>query len=193
MIGIGIGFNIKGGRVLSNILGHDGNCESLTPFTGSGAGTSALSTTQKKSGTNSIKFTIVAQTRFLYEDITYSLDTTKQYILGCWVYIESWTSSIPQLKLYDVGTFTSRYAANADTSVIGSWQFIYVKIPISNTLVGTGFRLYLGIGTSGTLVSYFDEIRLYEVSASDYTAIGTTWTAVTTPSIDDIFPYRDTP
>jgi hypothetical protein len=39
--------------------------------------------------------------------------------------------------------------------------------------------------------AYMDGIRLYEVSATDYTAIGTTYTATSRPSIDDVWPYVD--
>lgn len=192
MIGIGIGFNIKGGRVLSNILGHDGSCESLAPFTVNGT-VVALSSTQKKGGTNSIKFTDSGTFAYVYKDYSFPLSALKQYFVGAWVYIESFTSGIMQVLVCDIGTFTVRYSAVANTTTIGSWQFVYVKVPTSNILVGSGFRFRFGSFTATTATAYFDEIRLYEVSASDYTAIGTTWTAVTTPSIDDIFPYRDTP
>jgi hypothetical protein len=176
------------GKTLVNLLGRDGNCESLTPFTL--AGTVALSTTQKKSGSNSIK-TTASGSSYAVKDYTYPLDTTKQYVVGCWVYVESFTSGSVQLRLYDVGATTNmRYVASADLATIGSWQFVYVKVPTSNTLVGTGFRLFVG-SLSSTAVAYFDDIRIYEVSSTLYNAIGTTYTASTTPSIDTVLPYVD--
>lgn len=173
------------GRTLVNIIGKDGNGESLTPF--STSGTVALSTTQKKSGSNSVKTTDASTG---YKDYAYLLDTTKQYILAGWVYIESYTSGTVSISLRDVGTNTTRYTASANTATVGSWQFVYVKVPTSHTLVGTGFRVLFG-GISAVAVAYFDDIRLYEISSADATAIGTTYTATTTPSIDDFIPYVD--
>jgi len=176
------------GRTLVNLLGKDGNCESLTPFTT--VGTVELSTAKKISGNNSIKTTASGSSAYVYKDYNYSLDPTKQYILAGWVYIESWTAGILSLRLYDSGGLTNlRYAANADTTKIGSWQFVYVKIPTANTLVGTGFRLLVGAESGSTSVAYFDDIRLYELSISDYNAIGTTYT--TPEQIDAFIPYVD--
>jgi hypothetical protein len=177
------------GRTLVNIPGKDGNCESLTPFTTSG--TVALSTTQKKSGSNSIKMTCAGADGVALKDYSYPLDTAKQYFLGAWVYLESYTSGTIVVKLQDFGAGTERYVATVNTSTVGSWQFVYVKIPTSNTLVGSGFRLVMQCKNPSTCVAYFDEIRLYEVSASDYAAIGTTYTATSRPSIDDVWPYCD--
>jgi hypothetical protein len=182
-------FNVKG-RTLVNIPGKDGNCESLTPFTTLGSVT--LSTTQKKSGSNSIKMSPSGNVAYAQKDYTYKLDTAKNYVLGVWVFIESWTSGNVDISLRDFDApNTLRYTASANTTIIGSWQFIYVKIPTSNALVGNGFRLVVGNYSNNTFVAYFDSIRLYEVSASDYNAIGTTYTATSKPSIDDVWPYVD--
>jgi hypothetical protein len=180
-------FTSFAGRTLVNLLGRDGNCESLAPFTTSG--TVALSTTQYKSGTNSIKSTNAAGISYAYKDYSYPLDIAKQYVLGCWVYLESYTSGSLHLRIWDNGDFTNlRYNATVSTSTVGSWQFIYVKIPTSNTIAGTGFRLQFGAGTSSTAVAYFDGVRLYEVSATEYATIGTTYTGA---HIDARLPYVD--
>jgi hypothetical protein len=177
------------GRTLVNLLGSDGGCESLTPFSIVQAVT--LSTAQVKNGSNSFKLSASGLNTNAYRDYTYPLDLTKQYILGGWVYIESYTAGLVYIGLLDVGTTTTRYIGSATTSTVGSWQFVYVKIPTSNILVGTGFRAQVALGNSPTAVVYFDSIRLYEVSTTDYTAIGSTLTATTSPSIDDKFPYVD--
>jgi hypothetical protein len=178
-----------GGRTLVNVTGKDGNCESLTPFTTSG--TVTLSTTQKKSGSNSIKFTSSGVNSFAYKDYAYPLDATKRHVAGVWVHIESYTSGGVEMRVGDIGTGTYRYFATAATSTVGGWQFVYVKIPTSNTLVGTGFRVLFGTVNTATAVAYFDDIRIYELSQADYDAIGTTYTATTSPSIDDFIPYVD--
>ncbi|WP_201319133.1 hypothetical protein [Paenibacillus sp. EPM92] len=188
----GLAFPTFYGRTLVNLLGKDGGCESITPFTSVGGGTVSLSTTQKKSGSNSFKITTSSNAGYTYKDYTYPLDTAKQYVLAGWVFIESYTSGNVRLVLRDVGTTTDRYSTTADSATVGSWQFVYVKIPTSNTLVGTGFRLTIGMtGATTTAVAYFDDIRLYELSSTDYSAIGTTYTATTSPSIDDFIPYVD--
>lgn len=172
------------GRTLVNLLGKDGNGESLTQFTTTG--TVALSTTQKKSGSNSIKCTSTGAVSYGYKDYPYPLDSTKQYIIGCWVYVETYAGGIG-LLIRDVGTLTTRYSVST-TSDLG-WQFVYIKIPTSNTLVGTGFRLLFGNTGANTATSYFDDIRIYELNTADYTAIGTTHT--TSAQIDALIPYVD--
>ncbi|MHA7962885.1 hypothetical protein ACX93W_01985 [Paenibacillus sp. CAU 1782] len=173
------------GCTLCNILGRDGGCESLTPF--QTFGTVELSTTQKRSGINAIKVTASASTSTFYKDYAYVLDATKQYLFGCWVYIESYTSGTINVSLRDAGTNTSRYAASVNTSLVGQWQFVPLKVPTANVLVGNGFRTLLGVTTASAIV-YFDEIRLYELSAADYAAIGTT---ITGEAIDRRWPYVD--
>ncbi|WP_217597177.1 hypothetical protein [Cohnella sp. GbtcB17] len=173
------------GRTLVNLLGRDGGCESLTPF--AITGTAALSTTQVRSGLNSIKFTASSSAAIATKDYTYPLDTTKQYLIGAWVYIESYTSGTISLSLRDVGTSTARYNVSPDTSKVGSWQFIYLKVPTANTLVGTGFRLLFGPNGSGTMVVYFDELRLYEISSADSTAID----SMTAAQVAAKWPYVD--
>ncbi|MHA7963520.1 hypothetical protein ACX93W_05185 [Paenibacillus sp. CAU 1782] len=173
------------GCTLCNILGRDGGCESLTPF--QTFGTVELSTTQKRSGINAIKVTASASTSTFYKDYAYVLDATKQYLFGCWVYIESYTSGTINVSLRDAGTNTSRYAASVNTSLVGQWQFVPLKVPTANVLVGNGFRTLLGV-TTATAIVYFDEIRLYELSAADYAAIGTT---ITGEAIDRRWPYVD--
>lgn len=178
------------GKTLVNLLGKDGGCESLTGVTM--GGTVALSNTQKRSGNTSYKVDPTSSNNYLYKDYSNVLDTTKQYILAGWIFIESYTTGGVNIRLWDVGGFVNqRYSTGVNLGTIGSWQFVYVKIPTANTFVGAGFRIQIGCSTTSTLVAYFDEIRLYELSSTDYTAIGTTYTATTTPSIDDFIPYVD--
>lgn len=183
----GVELAVKG-RTLVNIPGKDGGCESLAPFTISGPVSVTLSTSQVKSGSNSIKIAASAQNSYFYKDYTYPLDATKQYIIGCWVFIESYTGGAIGFRVRDVGTDVTRYAVSANSSLLGQWQFIYIKIPKSNALVGSGFRLLFGSNSSGTHTAYFDEIRLYELSDADSTAIGTT---IVGEDIDRYWPYVD--
>lgn len=173
---------------LKNLLGVDGGCESIVPFNTSG--TVSLSAGRMRSGNNSIKFTAVgSQGPYAYKDYKYVLDPTKQYIVAGWVFIESITSGLPRISLCSYGSNVSVYDADPNINTVGSWQFIYRKIPVGNTLSG-GFRMFLGLATGGAnCVVYFDEIRLYELSSADYSAIGTTYT--TGAQIDQFIPHVD--
>lgn len=170
-----------------NILGNDGGCESLAPFTVSGA--MSISQTQVRSGNHSIKATSVNNTYVAQKDYSYPLDTSKRYFIGAWVYIESFTSGPIRIRLQDFGGGSSKYYIDADDKIIGAWQFVQIKIPTANSLTPAGFRLLIGAGSVGTSVAYFDEIRLFELSTADYNAIGTVY--VTGEQIDAFLPHVD--
>ncbi|MFF2887028.1 hypothetical protein [Paenibacillus sp. NPDC057967] len=179
------------GRTLVNILGNDGGCESLTNWFK--AGTPELSTLVKRSGNSSFKFSASGATCYVSKDFNNKLDVNKQYVLGAWIYVESFTRGLPMVGLYEPGSLTtSRYALYTTSANVGGWQFAYVKIPAANTLVGNGFRLLIGLAstTEGqpTAVVYIDDVRLYEVSAADYAAIGTT---ILGDAVDAYLPYVD--
>lgn len=177
-----------GGRTLVNLLGRDGGCESLTPFVLSGM--VEASSTQKRSGINSIKLTGSNSITNFQKDYSMVLDVTKSYVIGAWFFIESWTSGAINLTIRDYATTNVRYQADVNTAAIGSWQFVYVKVPVSNTVVGSGFRMRAGIASASTTVYYVDEIRLYEVSAADYAKIGVD-PEYTGTKLDEKFPYVD--
>lgn len=152
-----------------NILGKDGDCETLDGWMVQGD--VALSTAQKHSGDKSFKFTS-GSVSYAHRDFTYPLDKGKGYLLSCWLYIESITVGGMLIELQDIGTSTTRYSQDADYGKIGSWQHIYVKIPKNNTLVGDGFRIFCGnMGNPMTGVSYFDSIMLNELTDAEATEI----------------------
>ncbi|MBY3623741.1 hypothetical protein HGO21_29955 [Acinetobacter sp. CUI P1] len=176
------------GRTLIDLLGGAGSGESLTGFTQNGNQPVTLSTTQKRSGNSSFKpANDGTKSSHIYRDFTSPLDPTKQYVLVGWVYVESYTSGNQEVSLRDVGTFTSKYTVQFGSSIpVGSWQSFFIKIPTNNTLVGSGFRLLIGTISTQVNTMYFDELRLYAVSAADYAAIGTT---ITGEAIDRLLPY----
>lgn len=176
------------GRTLIDLLGGAGSGESLTGWALSGAATT-LSTSVKRSGSSSFKFMATNSSACIVtRDIATPLDPTKQYILCAWVFIESTdvTGNVHVGSLRDVGTSTSRYSLLGDTTKVGVWQFAFVKIPTSNSLIGNGFRLYAGYSSANNMVLYVDDIRLYAVSAADYATIGT---SITGEAIDRLLPY----
>lgn len=177
------------GRTLVNLLGKDGNCESLTPFALNGT-SPTLSTTQKRSGSNSIKCSASNQVSYVYKDYGYKLDTSKYYLIGVWVYIESWSNGEIRFTLCDKGTFTSRYSISANTGIIGQWQFIYGRIPNNNTVTTDGFRMLLGITTASIGTVYCDDAFIYEIDQATYNKINAD-PEYTGDKLAEKFPYVD--
>lgn len=170
------------GRTLVPVF-SDG-CESLTGWAAPAGVT--VSTVQKRSGYSSFKVSSTVSTAAT-KDVPVTLDTTKHYILAASIFVERYVSGTIAVRLYDVGATTNlRYLANANTSQIGSWQTVFAKIPAPNTLIGNGFRVYIGATGGADADAYFDEIRIYEVTAAEYAAIGTT---ITGDQIDAYWPY----
>lgn len=177
------------GRTPVNLLGALGGGESLSGW--SVSGTVELSTTVKRSGNSSFKMSTSSNNSYLTKDFTYLLDASKSYLLGFWAYVESFTQvngGAAALTLRDIGTSMIRYSAGPNISQAGQWQFLYVKIPTSNTLIGNGFRMMAGLVGSSTGVLYLDEIRIYEVTTAEYAAIGTT---IVGDQVDAYWPYVD--
>lgn len=185
----GATFKVRG-CTLCNILGRLGNGESLTGWTAAGAGSTSVSTTQKASGLSSFRFEAIgSQNPTRYVDMTYLLEPTKYWLLVFKVFIESRVGGTPRVVLCDYGSNSGKYAVDSNVNIVGSWQTVAYKIPVANTLTG-GFRLFMGMSAGATdLVAYFDEIRIYELSASDYASIGTT--ILGAEAIDRRWPYVD--
>ncbi|MEK3735716.1 hypothetical protein NYE47_00950 [Paenibacillus sp. FSL H7-0941] len=175
------------GRTLIDLLGGAGSGESLTGFT-QGGGAAEISTTQKRSGNSSFKFVATAGNKYLHKDYDYPIDSSKQYILGAWVFLESFTAGYISYGLRQKGTMTVVAESTVmDTSKIGSWQFVHAKVPLGSVFPTSGFRLLFGPATAAAnMTVYIDEVRLYAVSAADYAAIGTT---ITGEAIDRLLPY----
>nr|WP_245368617.1 phage tail protein [Paenibacillus silagei] len=177
------------GRTLVNLLGKLGNAESLDGWSKSGT-TPALSSTQKRSGASSFKFSTLSTGSYIAK-VFPALDTSKAYILGVWAYIESFTQvngGALTITIRDADGNNIRYGAAANTSLTGQWQFLQAKIPIGHTVLGSGFTLLAGLVGSSNAVAYMDDIRLYEISAAEYAAIGTT---IASEQIDAYWPYVD--
>ncbi|MEK4452801.1 hypothetical protein [Paenibacillus sp. FSL L8-0506] len=175
------------GRTLIDLLGGAGSGESLTGWT-QGGGAAEISTTQKRSGNSSFKFVATAGNKYLHKDYDYPIDSSKQYILGAWVFLESFTAGYISYGLRQKGTMTVVAESTVmDTSKIGSWQFVHAKVPLGSVFPTSGFRLLFGPATAAAnMTVYIDEVRLYAVSAADYAAIGTT---ITGEAIDRLLPY----
>jgi hypothetical protein len=152
------------GRTLVNLMGRDGNCESLTPFL-TGSVTLALDATNNTMGSNGVKLTLTASTGYLLERFTYLAN--KCYIV-----------------LADVknGTATNMSISNnsgaASSLITDTTKFNTVWFKYTGA---TDFADYVvvGIGGASTQYGYVDAIRIYEVSQAEYNALGTTLTDIT--------------
>jgi hypothetical protein len=172
---------------LKNLLGMDGGFETLIGWNFSGV-SPVLSTAYKRSGLSSLKVSATPSLNsYIHKDYAFKLETSKQYLVLGWVYIESYASGIIEISIRDHGTFDSRYSTNANTSQIGSWQLLQIKISTSNTVTTNGFRLLVGSGGTGVMTAYFDEVSIYEITAADYAAIDT----MTNAQIAAKWPYVD--
>ncbi|MEK5416365.1 hypothetical protein [Paenibacillus sp. FSL L8-0708] len=177
------------GRTLIDLLGGAGSGESLTGWSLAGGVVPTLSTAQKRSGNSSFKFVPAGSNgSYMARDYEASLDPTKAYVLGAWIYFESFTAGSVSFGLRQKGTNTQVVdGLVGDTSKLGVWQYITTKIPVGTTFPSAGYRILLGPATSASnMTVYIDEIRLYAVSAADYAAIGTT---ITGEAIDRLLPY----
>ncbi|RJE90670.1 hypothetical protein D3P07_00755 [Paenibacillus sp. 1011MAR3C5] len=177
------------GRTLVNITGSDGGCERLDSFSSYGSPV-VLSTERFKTGSKSFKF-VSNENSLLYKDYSYKLEWSKQYLLIGWIYIDSITQGNFAIRIYDKNNgVNQRYSAAASSTITGTWQLVYVKIPKNNVITTDGFRLYVGTSgvTSTTGTAFIDSFRIYEVSDADFATIGTTLKG---DALDAYLPYID--
>lgn len=177
------------GRTLVNYV-PNGSFESSSGWITAGSGTTELSTIQKVSGLSSLKVVATGnQNPCRYADIASPLDSTKNYVLICKVFIESSSSGNPRVSISDYGSAAGKYNTAVNVNLRGAWQTSYVKIPSGHGIIGGGFRIYAGLSAGGVdTTAYIDDVRLFEVSTADFTAIGTT---IIGEAVDAYLPYVD--
>jgi hypothetical protein len=170
---------------LKNLLGMDGNCESVGSWNTS-LGSIALDSANMKYGSNAIKLTSSNPTSaYLYKNILSSLDATKYYI------------AVAEIKN---GTATSAsFYFNNGSEVLGSsvtstsYGVSYKKIAPSDISGKVKFEMGVRLaGSSGQFI-YVDGIRIYEISSSDYNLIDVDANYTGGDKISILFPYTDSP
>ncbi|MEK3882430.1 hypothetical protein [Paenibacillus sp. PL2-23] len=174
------------GRTLVNILGKDGNFESDSNSDGIANGWSAtgadvtmptLETTGAEIGTRFQRWTSANSGNGLTRVI--KTEVGKNYIAICRTKSNIASPNGTHLRIYKGATV----AYTSSVGVGSAWATLYVKFVADGT--EDSIRL-CGSGAGGMLD--FDGVRLYEVSAADYAAIGTT---ITGDAIDAYLPYLD--
>ncbi|MFD0679951.1 MULTISPECIES: hypothetical protein [unclassified Paenibacillus] len=161
------------GRTLVNLLGRDGNFESLTPWT---IGASAsLSSVNKTIGNYCVY--INNTNNYVYKDYA-NLNSASYYVL-----IGDLKSDDANfcLNYWDYGAFTNIKRAYSIAN--GKFNAAYLKFTGK-----TGIRISVGAHQGSTAMNgYADGLRLYEITAAEYAAID----SMTLEQIATKFPYTE--
>ncbi|MGG1649947.1 hypothetical protein [Paenibacillus sp. NRS-1780] len=170
-------FSLTGlsGRTLVNLLGRWGNLSSLTGITPYQSEI-ALDTTNKGTMSNSLKVTIKSGYTVgvgFYSDFKFLAG--KYYVAIAKVKVGNSTNAgISAPNVQEGTTVTDK------TKFTTSW---FRAAPTSNVTSNIDLRIQ---GTQGQY-SYFEAVRIYEISSADYSALA----AMTTDQIDAKYPYVD--
>lgn len=151
-------FNLSGltGRTLLNLLGRDGNCETLTGWSFTG-GSGALDTANKAYGSNAIKLTLSSNAGTISKLIP--VTAGKKYLLAG----DLKNGTTNNAKVYATGVSGTLVTSTT------SFQNSYLLFAASSTA-----NLTIGVSVSGASgqIAYADGLRLYELSDADYNAAG---------------------
>ncbi|WP_164827786.1 hypothetical protein [Paenibacillus ehimensis] len=172
------------GRTLVNLLGRDGNCESLNPFTSSPPniyqGTAALDSANKVYGNNSIKISIGnGYTLATMAKSNIPCEKNKFYVAIAEVKNGNATNGIRVVLSGQAYGPTVPYQTSTTTFVLSFSKFAS----------GSSTSLQVDIGVSGSAgqYAYVDGIRLYEITQDEYNAID----SMTPEQIAAKWPYVD--
>ncbi|WP_010499664.1 hypothetical protein [Paenibacillus elgii] len=174
------------GRTLVNLLGRDGNCESLIPFTSSPPnvyqGTAALDSANKVYGNNGIKIGI---------GNGYTLATIAKSGIPCLK--NKFYVAIAEVKNGNAsnGIRVVLSGGNYGQTVPYQTTTTAFVLSVSKFSSGSSTNLQVDVAVSGTTgqYAYVDGIRLYEITQDEYNAIDSMapeQIAVKWPYVDDM-------
>ncbi|MGW8823653.1 hypothetical protein ACWGNU_16235 [Paenibacillus lautus] len=180
-------FKLSGikGRTLVNLLGRDGKFETLQSPNGNGA-TLMLDKTNFTSGSSSVKVTSNGNySNFASIGILISplIDKTKYYLMA----LDVKNGDSEEGKLYL--ELQPNQASLEGNSITSTHKFETSFIRVSPNEMNGVTTMYLHgylVGTIGKF-AYFDSFRIYEISAAEYTALG----SMTPEQVDATYPYVD--
>ncbi|MCP3773669.1 hypothetical protein NLX71_10140 [Paenibacillus sp. MZ04-78.2] len=175
------GLQIKG-RSLLNLLGRDGNCEDLSVW-GIFQVSQALDSKNKSIGNNAIKLTL--STGFTSGSTstvgarTFSFKAGKYYIAIADIKNGNATNG----NFYINGTTAAKgqHIITATDKFNPAWRAYNPAADVS------GLSMVLGINGAAGQYAYFDGVRIYEITQSDYNALDT----MTPEQIAAKWPYVD--
>lgn len=155
-------FTFKGEHYV-NLLGKDGNCESVSNWYANNC-TLTLDNSSKVLGNASFKLTATAANGYINYIIQDRVDKTKYYAVSA--YLKNGNTAYCRLDLYfGVGGINV-----AGTKVTDTTNFNRVVTKLAPSNWGTATTLTLGIGTSSAIgqYCYVDGIMLTEITAAQY-------------------------
>ncbi len=165
-------FNLSGitGRMLLNLLGRNGNCESLVGWTFSGTG--ALNTANVSSGSASIQITIGTTSGNMARSVPVKVGAT--YILAASIKLGTATGALVSVTNVANGTIV-----NSSTGFTTSYMRFTASAASHNIAVVIQ-------GAQGQ-TAYIDSIRLYEVSSTEYNQLS----SMKIGEVEKNYPYTE--
>ncbi|WP_322902961.1 hypothetical protein [Paenibacillus campi] len=165
-------FNFSGmsGRMLLNLLGRNGNCESLTGWTFSG--TATLNTANVATGAASIQITSNSNVGIMSRNVELKVGAT--YILAASIKLGTASGAA-----VSVTTIANGSLATSASDFTTSYMRFTATSSVHSIAVVTQ-------ATQGQ-TAYVDAIRLYEISAAEYTQLGN----MTGTDVEKVYPYTE--
>ncbi len=151
------------GNTYTNILGNAGDIEDLSLWsltTSSSGGTTALDTTKKMFGNNSLKFAMSGGNIWRWREVN-NLDSNKFYELSAYMFIESYNSNVARINITDIGGFNNGIASDVDYTKLNQWQRLKVKFTGRSSV-----RVGLNARDNNTV--YFDGAMLREITQEEF-------------------------
>lgn len=174
------------GRTLVNLLGRDGNCETLSSF-GYGGTSPILDNSISKYGIGSLKFTHAAgQNGYITK--VYFIDRTKKYVLVSDVYVQSQSSATSSMSVgFGNPDFSNQHNSVVDATKLNTWQTVFIRFD-GTGLTGDSVNIIIG-KTSGLGAATFniDGVRLCQVGDAEYTALA----SMAADQVAAKYPYVD--
>lgn len=179
------------GRTLVNLLGRDGNCEDMGRWS-SGAAVVVREITNKVYGDSSIKLTSQGSLDHYRQALNIAILPNKYYVLIGEVRPVVGKAAL-RLVTY---TSTSSTVKTPYTNIISDttkFSISRIKFTTTSTEISAQVRLQLinsvnaDVFTAAGESSFFDGIRLYEVSQTDYNEFDT----LTDLQVEAKYPYVD--
>ncbi len=165
-------FHLSGisGRMLLNLLGRNGNCESLNGWAFSG--TAALNTSQFVTGTASIQITAGSGGGIMSR--SFELKAGKTYVLAASIKLGTATGAAVSVTGIMNGSVVTS-SSNFTTS--------YMRFTATSSTHSIAVVLQATQGQT----AYIDAIRLYEISAAEYSQLS----SMTASQVDQMYPYTE--
>ncbi|MFB0846845.1 hypothetical protein [Paenibacillus oleatilyticus] len=175
------GLQIKG-RTLVNLLGRDGNCEDLSVW-GAFQVSQALDSNNKSIGNNAIKLTI--STGFTSGSTStvgaraFSFKAGKYYVAV--TDIKNGTAINGNFYINGTTAAKGQHIITATDKFYPAWRAYNPAADVS------GLSMVLGINGEAGQYAYFDGVRIYEITQSDYNTLDT----MTPEQVAAKWPYVD--